>query len=35
MGEMLKGKNTFEQGAAQFKVQIRKYKADNAPFSSF
>jgi hypothetical protein len=33
VGEMLKGKNTFEKGASQFNVKIRKFKADNAPFS--
>jgi hypothetical protein len=31
---MLKGKNAFEKAAAQFGVTIRKFKADNAPFSS-
>jgi hypothetical protein len=30
----LKGKNTFEKGAAQFGVHIWTFKADNAPFSS-
>jgi hypothetical protein len=34
VGEMLKGNNTFEKGAAQFGVEIHKFKAYNAPFSS-
>jgi hypothetical protein len=34
VGYTLKGKNTFDKGAAQFNVNIRKFKADNAPFSA-
>jgi hypothetical protein len=34
VGDTLKGKNMFKKGAAQFVVQIRTFKADNAPFSS-
>jgi hypothetical protein len=30
----LKGNNAFYKGAAHFGVQIRTFKADNAPFSS-
>jgi hypothetical protein len=34
VGETLKGKNTFEKGAAQFNVKIHKLKADHLAFSS-
>jgi hypothetical protein len=32
-GEILKGNNTFEKGAAQLGVKIRTFKSDNAHFS--
>jgi hypothetical protein len=34
VGETLKGKNRFEKGSAQFHVQIKSFRADNAPFNA-
>jgi hypothetical protein len=34
VGETLQGKNTFEKGSAQFNVQIKSFRADNAPFNA-
>jgi hypothetical protein len=33
-GETLKGKNRFEKGSRQFNVQIKSFRADNAPFNA-
>jgi hypothetical protein len=34
VGEILQGKNRFEKGSAQFDVQIKSFRADNAPFNA-
>jgi hypothetical protein len=34
IGETLKGKNRFEKGSRQFNVQIKSFRADNAPFKA-
>jgi hypothetical protein len=34
VGETLQGKNRFEKGSAQFDVQIKSFRADNAPFNA-
>jgi hypothetical protein len=33
-GETLQGKNRFEKGSAQFDVQIKSFRAGNAPFNA-
>jgi hypothetical protein len=34
VGETLQGKNRFEKDSAQFDVQIKSFRADNAPFNA-
>jgi hypothetical protein len=34
IGETLKGKNRFEKGSRQLNVQIKSFRADNAPFNA-